>query len=208
MLFSGGTDSPFSYKLTLHDANIGTAGMLISAASLKSNESFIFTAIAETDGAIRVISGAGNDSIAGGAMNDHLQGRAGDDQLYGMGGNDVLIGGAGTDLLRGGRGVDTFRFENASDSRVGAGDTIIDFSKGEKIDLSAIDANSKVDGNQAFTFIGTGAFSGAGQLRAQFDAVAGRWTVSGDIDGDGNADFEIHVFRNDVLPMATADFVL
>ena len=33
------------------------------------------------------------------------------------------------------------------------------------IDLSALDANAGIGGNQAFSFIGTAAFSGAGQLR-------------------------------------------
>ncbi len=45
------------------------------------------------------------------------------------------------------------------------GDTIWDFShaQGDRIDLSAIDANSSVGGNQAFTFIGAANFTGTAE---------------------------------------------
>ena len=55
------------------------------------------------------------------------------------------------------------------DSVVGANaDVITDFSHGQadRIDLTAIDANAAVAGNQAFSFIGSGLYTGvAGQLR-------------------------------------------
>jgi serralysin len=47
-------------------------------------------------------------------------------------------------------------------------DVVADFNRGQgdRVDLSGIDANIVASGNQAFTFIGTAAFSGApGQLR-------------------------------------------
>jgi hypothetical protein len=91
---------------------------------------------------------------------------------------------------------------------VGAGDTIVDFQNGDRIDLSAIDANSGAGGNQQFTFIGSGAFSGAGQVRAEYDAGTKQWTVSGDVDGDGEADFEILVARVDSSPIVMTDFIL
>jgi hypothetical protein len=74
-----------------------------------------------------------------------------------------------------------------------ASDRILDFEAGQdKIDLSLIDAISGMGGDQAFAFIGDAAFSNvAGQLRAAFDANANLWTVQGDIDGDGTADFQI-----------------
>lgn len=61
-------------------------------------------------------------------------------------------------------------FQLASDSPVApeARDAIMDFARlqGDRIDLSQIDANSALAGNNAFRFIGTGAFSGqAGELR-------------------------------------------
>ncbi len=82
----------------------------------------------------------------------------------------MLRGGAGKDTLTGGIGGDRFVFAATGDSVTGANaDRITDFSRaqGDRIDLSAIDANTGAAGNQAFTFIGSGAFTHhAGQLRA------------------------------------------
>ena len=89
-------------------------------------------------------------------------------------------------------------------------DIITDFINGtDRIDLSAIDANSTTIGNNAFTFIGTGAFAGggaggAGQLRYSF---AGTNTlVEGDVDGGGAADFQIQLTGNHT--MTAADLML
>ena len=89
-------------------------------------------------------------------------------------------------------------------------DIITDFINGtDRIDLSAIDANTLAGGNNAFTFIGTGVFSGggaagAGQLRYSF---AGTDTlVEGDVDGDGTADFQIQLTGHHT--MTAADLML
>ncbi|MGO4126409.1 hypothetical protein AB4Z01_18555 [Inquilinus sp. YAF38] len=146
--------------------------------------------------------------------NDTLSGDAGDNRLTGQGGNDVLRGGAGTDILDGDGGyygTDRFVFSATSDSAVGAdADLITDFShvEGDKIDLAAIDADTGVAGDQAFSFIGRGLFTGvAGQLR--YDEVGARTIISGDVDGDGVADFDIQLINGyySVSPVA-ADFVL
>ena len=79
-------------------------------------------------------------------------------------GNDTLAGGGGADTLTGGAGANRFVFSVAD---LGSSDEITDFSHahGDKIDLSAIDANSGVAGDQAFSFIGTGGSTHvAGQL--------------------------------------------
>ena len=69
-----------------------------------------------------------------------------------------------------------------------AGDLITDFSDGDLIDLSAIDAKVKRGGIQQFTFIGSNAFNGrSGELRYA-DGV-----LSGDVNGDGQADFQIAI---------------
>jgi hypothetical protein len=89
-----------------------------------------------------------------------------------------------------------------TDSTVIAPDKIADFSSVEmdKIDLSAIDANTAIAGNQAFSYIGAAAFSGAaGELH-----FAGGF-VEGDINGDTIADFKISV---GVPALAAGDFVL
>ncbi len=103
--------------------------------------------------------------LAGGAGNDRLDGRAGNDLLFGQAGKDTLIGGTGSDR---------FVFQLVTDSTVAAPDEINDFTVNpaataafiDRIDLSAIDARAGVAGNDAFTFIGSAAFTAEGQIRA------------------------------------------
>jgi hypothetical protein len=207
-LYTSGS-TPVSYKITTHEANVAAGEfLLVLAASLQANETLTFNGTAETDGRFIVRGGAGADMISGGARADHLMGGGGDDQLFGMGGNDTLVGGAGADQLSGGTGRNFFQFHAAADSAVAAPDEILDFHLSDKIDLSAIDANSGMDGNQAFAFIGDAAFSAAGQVRASYDSTSGVWSVEGDIDGDGKADFLILVTRSDAQPFVTSDFIL
>ena len=70
---------------------------------------------------------------------------------------------------------------------------ITDFRRGaDQIDLSAIDADEGTAGDQAFTWVGNAGFTGsAGELSY---AIAQKTTiVSGDIDGDGLADFSLRL---------------
>ncbi|HEY9347853.1 MAG TPA: hypothetical protein VIQ53_21175, partial [Inquilinus sp.] len=150
--------------------------------------------------------GGGKDQLSGGTGDDLLKGGAAGDNLKGGIGDDILVGGAGTDAMTGGGGADTFRFTAASESAAGVGrDFVTDFIhvEGDKIDLSAIDANTKLGafGNQAFTFIGAQAFHNvAGELRFAGGIVAG------DTNGDGRSDFEIFVRTHGAL--VADDFVL
>jgi PHD/YefM family antitoxin component YafN of YafNO toxin-antitoxin module len=147
------------------------------------------------------------DNVSGRDGNDTILGLAGDDWLAGDAGNDVLNGGAGADRMTGGLGKDQFVYNLATESTPGARDVITDFShaQNDKISLSGIDANSLVAGNQSFTFIGSAAFSNvAGQLR--FETSGGVTLVSGDVNGDGVADFQIEL-SGAIAPMAS-DFVL
>jgi Ca2+-binding RTX toxin-like protein len=150
----------------------------------------------------------GNETVHGLAGNDTLDGGLGNDILQGGDGDDVLIGGAGTDRLFGNAGADTFRFTASSESIVDKkADVIADFVKGlDRIDLSAIDANAGVSGDQAFSLIGNGAFTGkAAQLR--YAAAADNTTsVYGDINGDRKADFQIKMIGLHAL--ASDDFHL
>ena len=134
--------------------------------------------------------GAGNLSGTGNALANTLLGNAGANTLSGGAGDDVLVGGGGKDSLSGGAGADVFRFLLASDSVKGSSrDVIKDFLAGvDRIDLTAIDAIAGTGTDDAFTFIGTAAFSKvAGQLR--FDAA--KSILAGDVNGDAVADFEI-----------------
>ena len=147
-----------------------------------------------------VTGGNGKDTLTGGQFGDLIQGfngvdtllgLNGDDTLNGGNGGDVLVGGLGRDWLVGGNGPDQFAFNAIEETAVGPlRDLIADFSNEDTIVLSAIDANTGVNGNQAFSFIGTQAFSGtAGQLRTYSEL--GNTIVAGDTNGDGLADFEI-----------------
>jgi Ca2+-binding RTX toxin-like protein len=133
-------------------------------------------------------------TLTGNALVQTIAGAAGPDTLASGGGGDILIGNGGTDSLTGGAGLDTFRFLLPSDSAVGAGrDSIFAFTSadGDRIDLSAIDANALLAGDQAFIFRGTAAFTGArGELRyspSGFDSI-----VQGSLAG-GAVAFEIRV---------------
>ena len=155
-----------------------------------------------------ITGGGGNDTIGGGLNNDKLLGGAGDDQLLGGDGNDSLTGGVGADSLTGGMGADRFIYTAVGDFAAGAvHDTILDFSHTDldRIDLSAIDANTAASGNQGFTFIGTAPFHNvAGELH--YVVTGGGITVSGDVNGDGVADFNLDVAG--VASITSGDFYL
>jgi Ca2+-binding RTX toxin-like protein len=151
----------------------------------------------------RLDGGDGADTLRGRDGNDRLQGGAGNDTLSDGAGIDKLTGGLGADVLRGGGDNDLFIYTDKAESGLVAGsyDTILDFTTGDRIDLTAIDANTTLASNQAFTFIGTATFSGvAGQLRVAANFIAG------DVNGDSAADFRIQLAGADTL--SVADFRL
>ena len=151
---------------------------------------------------------SGANTLRGMGGNDALWGNSGNDRLEGGDGNDVLTGGAGADTLLGGTGRDRFDWDKASDA---AGDKILDFAQGsDKLDLSSIDARTGTSTNDAFSFLGSGAFSGsAGQLRYQkVDTSGVDYTlVQGDLNGDRVADFEFRI-EGSLVTLQAADFVL
>lgn len=144
------------------------------------------------------LNGSGNvldNGIYGNDSNNKLSGRDGADLIKAGSGDDKIHGGAGQDRMTGNAGADTFFFQvsDMAESKVDA-DTITDFHirQGDLISLKSIDANGSKDGNQAFDFIGSDAFSRhAGELR--FEKNTGDTYVMGDTDGDGKADFTLHL---------------
>lgn len=178
------------------------------------------------DGNDSLNGGNGNDTLDGGSGNDTLSGANGDDTLFGLDDNDALDGGNGNDILDGGSGNDTLIGGAGGDILTGGAgasvtytapahsnganiDTITDFLNGaDKIDLSAIDANSGVGGNQAFTFIGAAAFSagvaGRGQLR--YDSATG--SLQGNVNTNTAAEFEIHLTAGLDLSLVQTGLIL
>ncbi|MCX7093479.1 MAG: hypothetical protein NTY50_08545 [Methylobacter sp.] len=155
----------------------------------------------------QVLNGAGsNDSLSGRSGDDILKGRGGDDSLAGGYGDDTLIGGLGADTLTGGAGNDVFKYNSLAELS-GYTDTITDLTWGDKIDLSAVDANPQQTGDQAFSLLGfqtsNSAFTGAGsELYYSFG------TIYGDVDGDRNPDFVIAMSTMSGLLLSEGSFIL
>ncbi|HEX8224314.1 MAG TPA: calcium-binding protein, partial [Allosphingosinicella sp.] len=133
-----------SYELVLHNGNVAAGGTLIvNGSSIPGGQQVIIDGRGVHGGNLTLFAGGGHDVLTGGD------------------GADLIVGGAGADSLTGGGGADTFRYDAASDS-VGLADLIGDFQSGlDRIDLSRIDADTIAGGNQAFSWIGSNAFSGS-----------------------------------------------
>jgi len=153
------------------------------------------------------LMGTPNINGTGNTLANKLIGNAGNNVLDGRAGDDTLTGGRGADSLYGGAGKDVFVFLTTADSTVAASgrDTIFDFTKGDRIDLRSLDANLKIAADQAFVFIGTEKFhKKAGELR--YDKALSGTYIYGDTNGDGLADFAIHL--DDPIVLAKGDFLL
>ncbi|MGZ9741876.1 calcium-binding protein [Pseudomonas sp. GNP012] len=146
-----------------------------------------------------------HDKLTGNALANTLTGGAGNDTLTGGAGNDLLIGGAGLDKLYGGTGADKFDFNALSEMGLGAAlrDVIGDFktSEGDKIDLSTLDANVATAANDAFSFIGSSAFSSNATAQVRFAGGI----LYGSTDADTAAEFEIQLLG--VSNLQTADLI-
>jgi len=160
-----------------------------------------------------VTGSARNDTISGSGAGNALDGGRGNDNLSGGGGADTLTGGLGADELTGGAGGDRFDFNLVKESTARVQDTIADFSRvqGDKIDLSSIDADETVDGNQKFSFVTGGdgdltgfALTGPGQVAAR--AVDGGVLIEANVDADPL--IELSIFVRGVTSLEAGDFIL
>ncbi len=195
-LAAGGTDTvsaSVSHSLTDNVEALTLTGL----GDIAGTGNALRNTITGNSGANVLHGGAEIDTLNGGDGADTLYGDAGGDVLSGQDGDDILFGGAGEDSLTGGAGADTFAFNDLDVRRSGLGlsaerDKVLDlsFAAGDRIDLSAIDANVSLAGDQAFTFVSK--FTKlAGQ--AVLSLSGGVTTLQLDVDGDGRADLMISI---------------
>lgn len=146
-----------------------------------------------------------NDELTGNSAANTLDGGLGNDTLIGGDGDDLLIGGLGTDTLYGGSGADQFDFNALIEMALGSlRDVIGDFNsnEGDKINLSRLDANTETAIHDAFSFIGSSAFSSTnatGELRF-VDGI-----LYGSTNADANAEFEIQLLG--VASLSSTDLI-
>ncbi|MEF8747646.1 MAG: cadherin-like domain-containing protein [Candidatus Accumulibacter propinquus] len=157
-----------------------------------------------------LIGSASADKLTGNSGANNLAGGSGNDTLDGGAGNDSLVGGAGKDLLIGSAGNDVFDFNALSEMgiTIASGDVISDFVRSQdKIDLSTLDADTGIAGDQIFSapVVGgsfSGVFANPGDLF--FDSVA--HVLYGNTDADAAAEFAIQL--TGVSTLAATDLFL
>jgi Ca2+-binding RTX toxin-like protein len=168
--------------------------------------------------------GGGNDILTGMDGNDRIFGEAGRNNLYGGNGNDRITGGGGIDVIDGGAGDDRIEGSYDIDQMTGGTgadrfvfgdfdeflpmstsglDKILDFVQGtDLIDLSAIDADQVLAGDQAFAFTG-GAITGLAQIGFRTTALYTFVTIG------YYAPSAFDIIRLDgVFALTAADFIL
>ena len=122
------------------------------------------------------------------------------EQIYGTDSNDTISASTATNVLSGVDGQDLYVFRSLAELGNGASaDLIQDTFNGDMIDVSAIDADTTVAGNQAFGTFGylpwlygsnaPEAFTGhAGEIIENYDASKGLYHIEFDVNGDAVAD--------------------
>ncbi len=217
---AGGTDtikagSNANAVIDLREAKItvsnGGGGFISSQNGIHGGFTIAQGAVIENaaglDGNDTLIGNGVDNRLTGGRGNDDMRGLSGNDRLLGDAGRDTLQGDGGADLLKGGNGSDKFVFTDILDSTVSESDRIADFRHGH--DVIRLDAIDAIAGglDDAFDFIGDSAFSHvAGELRAALNGAGTFTIVSGDVDGDGGADFRIKLTGN--IAFDIGDFIL
>jgi hypothetical protein len=121
-------------------------------------------------------------------------GSSASDRFTGDGGPNWFQGGGSQDIATGGAGRDLYDLDRVQDSLPGPNDRdlILDLApQSDRIDLTGIDADTTIPGNQAFTWVGTADFTGPGQLgyfRSGSDVI-----VRGSIDADTTSELHIQL---------------
>ena len=153
-----------------------------------------------------------NTATGGDAAGDVISGF---EAIYGSGLSDVLVGNAASNRLRGNAGQDTltgnggadvFDYDTITDSPVanGESDIITDFDSNDRIDLRSIDADPNLAGDQAFSFIGSAAFSAPGQVRVNLGTA--NTVIS--VNLTGNAGSEMRIVLQGLQTVDATDLLL
>jgi Ca2+-binding RTX toxin-like protein len=163
--------------------------------------------IGGNSGANYINCGDGDDVANGAGGQDSLQGGFGSDTLTGGAGDDTLAGGDGIDYLTGSQGDDRFAF-TTYDSDGDSPDQIMDFTHFvDEIDLLEIDAKQSTAAGDAFTFIGTAAFTPGVEGQLRYEKVGANTMIYGNTDGTGSLDIAI-MLVNYSGALTAADFIL
>jgi Ca2+-binding RTX toxin-like protein len=131
-------------------------------------------------------------------------GSSGNDDFKGNEYNNYFQGGLGTDNATGGFGRDLYDFDAVAESKAGASrDVITDFTHlRDKIDLTGIDADRTVPGDQAFHWVGTAALAGPGELGYFISGFS--TIIRASNDADGTAELQIQLTA--VKALTAVDF--
>jgi autotransporter-associated beta strand protein len=178
------------------------------ALQLGSSINFIVNGSSAAD-SIKLALGA-SGSVGGGTGTDVIVGSNLVDDINGGSDIDKIRGGGGADVLAGGSGADVFKYRNASDSGLGAAaDIITDFVSGtDRINLTRIDTNPFLAGDQNFVFVDTVAFTNNGIAQIRWVDLGADLRIEADINGDGAADMHILLQGAGAGVLTAADFVL
>ncbi len=133
---------------------------------------------------------------AGATVNLDLVGNEFGNTIIGNNGQNTLVGGLGLDTLIGNGGGDVFAWRSTAETgaTVGTADVVgADFDPlvGDLLAFNLIDANETLAGDQAFTFVGAGAFTAAGQISTS--TFGGDTLILLNTDNDAGAEAVIRV---------------
>ena len=149
-----------------------------------------------------------NETIIGNDQNNIIDGQYGNDTIKGGLGDDRIIGHVGSDIITGGSGADRIDYNLYNQFGTTVKDKVMDFTPGsDRLDFYDLDANNNsADGNQAFTFLGTGALTGAGQIRYWKDTTNNLTHV--EISNDADSAVEYTVDLVGLHTLSSTNFVL
>lgn len=173
----------FNYSLIMNDKNVAAGQTLtVTSSDLSSANTFKFDGSAETNGAFAISARYAHAELIGGAGADSFT--IGDRLSSTVGGK-----GGGGDVLTGGGGADHFVFLSLGKAGFRPHE-ITDLANEDVIDISNIDADKNLDGDQAFTLVAKFTHHD-GQATLSFNVETGQTSLLMDTNGDAKADYVI-----------------